>query len=115
MGIEHLDIFGSHSFPLQVDERSRQDFEVGFEMHDSRFGEAGRHLHLQLPLILGPEELAPHAATDRRKEVEHGVGTVLARPFEQDHPGDRERLAEELAPVVPVPSLPPAQSFGDGE
>jgi hypothetical protein len=60
MGIEHLDIFGSHSVPLQVDEGPGQDFKVGFGMCGSGFGHAWGYRHLQLLVVPRPDELAPH-------------------------------------------------------
>ena len=115
MRVEHFDILGSHSFPAQVDQRSRQEFEIGLRWGGPWLGSPSSRVHLQLPVVSGMEELAPHATPDRREQVEDGVRTVLARPLEEHHPCDGERLAEELAAIVPIPSLAPTQPFGDGQ
>lgn len=64
MGVENFDILGIHPLLSQVDQGPRQHFEIAFAVDGPGLLRSGRHLHLSLLEVTGPEELAPHPAPD---------------------------------------------------
>ena len=89
----------------------RQLLEVGLDPNVAVVAD-GLEWHVAGAHVLAPEQLTAQPAADGGKQIEDGIGAVLAGPLLHHEPRRRDQFGEELLAVAPVTTESPLEHRG---